>query len=578
MSGLTRFYGALNRIDRGVTIVLLKLVASAVLTLGTLGLLGHEKHLVAFWAIYSKQTWFPSFAHGWYPDVYALGKELLGYNIVAAVIYLSVALLCVIAVFAAPFIANVALRVIVSTILIAGVLYDLVMYDVGGSLPNFDRTYTMISNFKLGVEGASSIYIGVFSGNLALVALPLAVFCIRPPFLPSRFRWVPLAVVVAASVGVAGIFWRTNGYTSAFPSPFSTFLSLKKSIDRDAYPPIGTVDYSGELSSPFRKIVLIVDESVRGDYLSINNRSIDTTPFLLSKADEIINFGIAVSSANCSVESRQGLRFGIRDQDLGSPLQDIYRRPTIWQYAKRAGFQSVYFDTYGTPTTLSHGMTPPERALVDERIVVSDMPEYTRDGIIATKLRQLLSTPTPTFVFVEKLGIHAPYDKTYPASANFFGADTTHPFDLADRKNLVRHYENAIRWSVDDFFSQLLKDGLPPDTLLLYTSDHGQSMSERELATHCNEGRHAVKGEAAVPLFAVTDNKEWGWRLSRGAAVNFGRASHFELYPTILAAMGYDRSWLSKNFDLSLMDEIPSQRRRRYWATGSVQPYDDTSP
>ena len=59
----------------------------------------------------------------------------------------------------------------------------------------------------------------------------------------------------------------------------------------------------GAVHPIFNKIVMIMDESVRGDYISLNDATHDTTPFLKT-LENLINFGVAISSGNCSHTSR----------------------------------------------------------------------------------------------------------------------------------------------------------------------------------------------------------------------------------------------------------------------------------
>jgi glucan phosphoethanolaminetransferase (alkaline phosphatase superfamily) len=390
--------------------------------------------------------------------------------------------------------------------------------------------------------------------------------------LPRGSAWIPSTIVVAGTLGVVAIFWRTGGYTTLFPSPFGSFVNSYAALT-SADQPVGKLDYPGAPASRFRKIVLIVDESVRGDYLSINNPSLPTTPFLLSRQADIANFGKAVSAANCSLDTRRALRFGYREEDVPSGLA-ARRLPPVWRYAKLAGLKSVYIDSYGTVTNYVNDMRHAEAALIDQRIIVDQMPQYTRDDIVAERLRELLLDPSPMFIFVEKFGIHVPYDKMYPPSQNPFGADLSR-FDLRDRENMLKHYENGLRWTVDHFFEQVLEPPVPHDTLILYTSDHGQSLSEENrMTTHCNQGRNAVRGEADVPLFALTDDLQWNSALKAAARDNFGRASHFEIFATLLAAMGYDHDWTRLHYGGSLLEEIPRGRVRRFWTSGGYRQFD----
>lgn len=240
-------------------------------------------------------------------------------------------------------------------------------------------------------------------------------------------------------------------YTHFFPSPIGAYVDLAMAL-RHQDLPVEKVAYPSRPASRFRKIVLIVDESVRGDFLSLNTPSIDTTPFLAAESHEIFNFGIASSLSNCSLQSRTMLRHGFRVKDIDANWHGHVARPTIWQYARTAAFRTVHINSFGTPVALVNGMGAEERSYIDERMVVEQQPAYLRYSVVASKLRELLRDPTPMFIFVEKYGVHVPYDRMYPATENVFSADRSLPFSLSNRAELVRHYSNAVRWSVDGFF------------------------------------------------------------------------------------------------------------------------------
>jgi glucan phosphoethanolaminetransferase (alkaline phosphatase superfamily) len=552
--------------------VALKFLAAAILVAATAGLLWQSHDRPDLWA-HSRPAWWLTLAGGWYPQVADYVRWLSEAGSLRPLIYTTVSVLCVLAIFAAPFVANTLFRVVVSAAIIVGIGYDLIMFDIGGGLPTSAATDTILSNIRFGFGGTVQLYWPAIGRNLVLALAAMVVFCWPPPPSTRRLASIPVAIVLAAVTGVVGIYWRTDGYTALFPSPFSSFLNAY-AVLRSTDHPIAQLTYPGSPVARFRYVVFIVDESVRGDYLSLNNSSVATTPFLLSRQEDIANFGEAASAANCSLDTRRALRFGYKEEDLPSGRASE-RLPPFWRYAKRAGLTTAYIDSYGTITNYAGDMTRSEAALIDQRIVVQDEPQYIRDEVIARNLQAQLRDPSPKFVFVEKFGIHVPYDRMYPPDQNVFGADMEH-FELRDRANMLKHYENGIRWSVDDFFAKVLKEPLPRDTLILYTSDHGQSLSEEgRTTTHCNQGSNAVRGEADVPLFAITGDPEWTAMLTAAAHRNFGRTSHLQIFATLLAAMGYDREWIRQHYGLSLLDDVPADTRRRFWATGAFQQYDE---
>src|SRR5262249_29624586 len=167
-------------------------------------------------------------------------------------------------------------------------------------------------------------------------------------------------------------------------------------------------------------------------------------------------------------------------------------------------------------------------------------------------------------------GVHFPYSTKYPPE--FHKIPTPAGSEALDREAMVAHYQNAILWSVDEFFRKLLPMIDLSKTLIVYTSDHGQSLLQGGYKqTHCSTTSKVYPGEAYVPLFAITSLPEFRRLLNNGAAHGFGRFSHFEIFPTLLMAMGYDAGWINKIYGPSLMDS-PAQDREFMIGSPGFQP------
>jgi lipid A ethanolaminephosphotransferase len=322
-------------------------------------------------------------------------------------------------------------------------------------------------------------------------------------------------------------------------------------------------------------IVYVVDESVRGDYIQLNNNEFNNTPFLSGLDGRLINFGVATSAANCSHDSRTTLMLGTSPNEQNAS----HLEAGIFQYAKRAGFRTVVIDGWKVRATY---MDSTERSAIDVYLPVTDEPPYLRDNHIAERVLEFLADNRPTFVFVSKFGAHFPYNLDYPSASKSpsrlavllqaimnFSRRLDVPMDSNKRDALVKSYSEAIKWSVDGFFQRLQPHLELNRTLLLYTSDHGQTMWEEGYKnTHCSSDPHP--GEYYVPLFALTEASPLEARLRQGAAYGFNRASHFDIFPTLLLAMGYKEKWVNSRFGSNLFD-IPLMRHPQVSIRG---PYD----
>jgi glucan phosphoethanolaminetransferase (alkaline phosphatase superfamily) len=127
---------------------------------------------------------------------------------------------------------------------------------------------------------------------------------------------------------------------------------------------------------------------------------------------------------------------------------------------------------------------------------------------------------------------------------------------IEDRERLVNTYQNAIHWSVDHFFETLLAEIDLSDSVLIYTSDHGQNLlDDGNPTTHCRR-IEANLYEAVVPLLVWTGDEELRQEFIRAAHMNSGRASHFEIFPAVLELFGYDPQLVKRRYHQGLFEKI----------------------
>ncbi len=165
-------------------------------------------------------------------------------------------------------------------------------------------------------------------------------------------------------------------------------------------------------SSIEQDIVLIIDESVGGNYLDINapfgvHTGLKTPP----EGVDIFNFGYAASIANCSADTNVTLRYGGTRADY---MRINSTRPSIWQYAKKAGLRTVYIDAQRTGGYLQNLMTELEKQDIDEFVQFDHTSVRDRDMAAAAKLIELLGDDQAELVVINKVGAHFPVHDKYP--------------------------------------------------------------------------------------------------------------------------------------------------------------------
>ena len=296
----------------------------------------------------------------------------------------------------------------------------------------------------------------------------------------------------------------------------------------------------------------MVDESIRADYLDFTPGNIHT-PELAKLADKFINFGPAASGGNCSNYSNAILRFGASRKNL---TLSATTNPTLFQYAKKAGFRTVYIDAQANNITdgslLQNFMTLEEKSEIDGFYALHEVVTIDADRELAKIVTKELASGQPVFIYANKNGAHFPYDSAYPVSETLF-----HP-SIAEAKedtktSRVASYHNAIAWSVDKFMKILFASADLSHTTMIYTSDHGQAVNPTML-THCQvDGPDPRQG--LVPLRAYSSDPALVERLKAGANLMHGASSHFQIAPTLLELMGFAKSDLATLYDESLFEK-----------------------
>ncbi|ROM79258.1 sulfatase [Pseudomonas brassicacearum] len=313
-------------------------------------------------------------------------------------------------------------------------------------------------------------------------------------------------------------------------------------------------------------IVLIIDESIAGNYLDINTPSgVHTGLKTPPDGVDIFNFGYAASIANCSADTNVTLRYGGTRADymrINSTL------PSIWQYAKKAGLHTVYIDAQRTGGNLQNLMSDLEKQDIDEFVQFDPVSVRDRDMAAAAKLIELLGNDRADLVVINKVGAHFPVHDKYPDDFMSYRpalprgqfqevADTGKRDGFNGQKDdwvLYRNaYQNTLLWNVGEFFKRIFQQANLSNAVLIYTSDHGQDLHERGnpgLNTHC--GGDPVVEEGLVPLVVIQGSqlRTLDWR--DAWAQNKDRSSHYNIFPTLLQLMGYDPAGVEATYGRSL--------------------------
>jgi hypothetical protein len=363
-----------------------------------------------------------------------------------------------------------------------------------------------------------------------------------PLLLAAAQTVLAVTLLIAARVALRRGGWGSRGWAAGAaglallvtPSLLAAAADEPASAERNVYslgaeialaappPPRPPVELVPTVRGTPRAIVWLVDESVA--YRQFHEL---LAPRLAQVAH--VDFGMAASLGHCSAPANLALRSGV-DVRRAGPMLDLRRTPSIWGYARKAGYRTVLIDgqTRGQPQNL---LLAPERALIDE--VVSAAGGMDTDLEIAGRLNRTLRGGQRTFVYVVLRGVHFQYRDHFPAGL------------IPPDSPILLQYRTALEYSKGRFFDRLL-EGVDRDSVaVVYTSDHGQNLAPGAVP-HCSAS--PAPAELQVPLLAFLPE-----RLA-AAYTDTPRSGHAasQIFPATLAWMGYDATTVQRQYDNDL--------------------------
>jgi hypothetical protein len=392
------------------------------------------------------------------------------------------------------------------------------------------------------------------AAGLGLLLLPSVVALRFPP----RALVVPFSALLACAL----VLYETAGVFAFVPTPYALPILLGFSLTDPSYKgPRDTLTLRSTQPGLAKHFVLLMDESIRGDMLSINGHARETTPYLSSLGGDIINVGIASSASNCSEYAHLIVRTGLGPGEIPDVDRRSLRKPDLVQFARNAGFRTYFLDGQWRQGKLHSFMRRADLDHLDGFFQTEGVECSTSgDCEVLEKIVQIMTSNVRSFTYAVKRGVHVHYESSYPPGQRMFQPTLGAYEPMQDRERALNSYSNGIRWNVDRFFQALLPRIAGQDYIILYTSDHGQHILETPSPlTHCQVDAPAAV-QANVPMVVMAGRRETRAMLARMLRDRRDRTSHFEIFPTLLVLFGYRKEYVNREFGATLFDATGPRR------------------
>jgi len=334
-------------------------------------------------------------------------------------------------------------------------------------------------------------------------------------------------------------------------------------------------------------VILIVMDTVRADHMSIYNYERDTTPNMREFIKNATFYPRSVSSGDMTLSSHASIFTGLYVSEHGAHYDPWNNAPggkpldkkmdTLAEILSKDGYETMgVVSNYGF---VSHAFNMDQGfQYFDQRVPVvflgQSQPYYIRQGIrdvlthfsspsefdlqyrraedinreAFTQLDRVKGDKRPFFLFINYMDAHAPYippppfDTMYPGkdedftAAKFFDLEEgvmKLERDITDHEHnhIVSQYDGGISYldfQTNTFLDRLRKLGLYENSIIIVTSDHGESFGERNFIDH---GVSVYQDQVYVPLIIKYPNQ------SSGRIVNTV-VNSVDILPTILSVSG----------------------------------------
>ena len=256
---------------------------------------------------------------------------------------------------------------------------------------------------------------------------------------------------------------------------------------------------SQSVSQKPKLMVFVVGETARADHISLNGYERDTMPLLAKQAD-IYSFKDATSCGTSTAYSVPCM-FSYAGRDNYDIDTADYNENVLDTLSKQ-GVNVIWRDNNSSSKGVADRVTY-EDYKSDK--LNPDCDEECRDIGMLIGVDKILSRPKDTLLILHQMGNHGPaYFKRYPKDFEVFKpVCMSNELSKCDQQSVINGYDNAIVYT-DYFLNQVIntlknyqKDY---DVVMVYISDHGESLGENNVYLHGLPYSVAPKAQKHVPV------------------------------------------------------------------------------
>ena len=453
----------------------------------------------------------------------------------------------------------------------AGISYFMWEYGVvidNNMIQNAVETNTNEARDLISLKMIAAIVLGGILPAYIIWRTPIAY---RPFWQEARAKlpW-GMGSAVLALVAVGTFF---GDFTSVFRENKNLRLTLtpsnyivavrdyaKKSVHRAPViaEPFGTDAKRGaSWKTPSRKsvTVLVIGETARAANFSLNGYARETNP-RLGKLSGLINFP---NAASCGTATAQSVPCMFSGAGRANTSNDIsLKREGLLHMLQRAGFKVSWRENQAGCKAVCNNI--PTEVLTESKLIPFYNNEESNDAILLEGLQEKIANLDGDAVIVlHMMGSHGPaYYKRYPPEfEKFTPVCKSSQFSRCTSEEIVNAYDNTILYT-DHVLAELANvlqdlDGKGHPASMIYMSDHGESLGEKNIYLHGMPYAIAPREQKHIPAvmwFSPRYQTEFGIDAACVAHNAQAEVSHDNFFHSVLGLLDVETKTYNGALDI----------------------------
>jgi len=289
--------------------------------------------------------------------------------------------------------------------------------------------------------------------------------------------------------------------------------------------------------------VMIIGESTRGDRFAINGYDKQTTP-KLSQNKNIITFPNATSCDTSTLSSVPCMLLRYTKKEFSFPIDET----SFVQVFKDNNFDAYWLTMQDEAQII--------KTFCEEAQECIDMHNKKYDMDLLEKFNKIVSSATKdTLIVLHTMGSHYDYNVRVPDEYKKFQPIYTKNY-TQDKAKLDNSYDNTILY-IDSFLDNIAKSLENKNAFFLFSSDHGESLGEKQYGVFAKYGHAAPydiapKEQINVPFIVWFSPifKENNKKIQSLSTVNKKIISHDNIFSTMLGCAGFKGSHINNKLNI----------------------------